>query len=213
MADYTTMEEQVPDQRYAFDNKLYVVFYMKALQNGGRTEKEGRPIFDDVPHVRIHVPGDKSTVIDTMATEEHKQRFPTQWAKFEKGMSQAPEGTPVEEWPMLTTSQAAEFKAINIFTVEQIASMSDLAAGRFMGGNELKRKAETFLKVSKDTAEAQRLVTANAELQDRLDAQSKQITELAAQVAILSQKAGEAPSANSQGKARERPGAGSASMS
>ncbi len=32
---------QVPDQRYAADAKLYVVFHMKAVQNGFKSEQEG----------------------------------------------------------------------------------------------------------------------------------------------------------------------------
>ncbi len=188
---------QEPDQRYAADSKLYVVFYMKAVQSGFKSEQAGRPIFDDVPHIRIHVPGDKTTVIDVPVEENHKQRFERQWEKFQKGLTQSPDGTPVEQWPQVTVGQVQEFKAANIFTVEQLAGMSDLAAQRFMGGNELKRKAAAFLAVAKDSAVAQRLAVANAELEERLARQQKQIDEQAAQIAILMQKTPEwaAPSA------------------
>ena len=201
----TTLDDQSLDARYAADDKLYVVFYMKAVKNGFKSDEAGRPIFEDVPHVRIHVPGDKTSIIDVPVEEQHKHRFSTRWEKFQKGMTQTPEGTPVEEWPQLTLSQAQEFKALNVYTVEQVAGMSDAATQRFMGGQELKRKAETFLKVSKDTAEAQRLVTENAELNGRLAAQDKQITELAAQVALLMQPA------TLKGQGRERSSAGTAS--
>ena len=56
------LEAQVPNQRYAGDSKLFVVFYMKAVKNGFKSEQEGRPIFDDVPHIRIYTPGDKTNV-------------------------------------------------------------------------------------------------------------------------------------------------------
>lgn len=176
---------QVPDQRYAADSKLYVVFHMKAVQNGFKSEKEGRPIFDDQAHIRIHVPGDKTTVIDVPVEEQHKVRFAAQWEKFQKGLTQAPEGTPIEQWPQLTVGQVAEFKFANIFTVEQLAEMSDLAAQRFMGGNDIKRKAAAFLAVAKDSATAQRLATENAELNDRLARQDAQIAQLVQQVAVL----------------------------
>lgn len=203
---------QVPDQRYAGDSKLYVVFYTKAVQNGFRTEQEGRPIFDDVAHIRIHVPGDKTTVIDVPVEESHKARFPVQWGKYQKGLKQAPEGTPVEEWPQLTVGQVAEFKFANIFTVEQLAGMNDLTAQRFMGGNDIKRKAAAFLAVAKDSAAAQRLATENAELNERLARQDAQIAQMAQQIAALAQKttpewaaAPSAPQPDVQVKGSEHP--------
>jgi len=178
----TTIEPNAFDSRFAADNRLYVVFHMEAVKNGFKSEQEGRPIFDDVPQGTIHIPGDKNNVVTEPVTEEYKQRFPQQWDKFQKQMSQSPEGTPLEQWPLLTTGQVHELKAVNVMTVEQLAGMSDTNASRFMGGYELRRKADTFLKVSKDTAEAQRLATLNDELQARLVAQDEVIRQMAARL-------------------------------
>jgi hypothetical protein len=104
-------------------------------------------------------------------------------------MTQAPEGTPLEQWPQLTIGQVHEFKALNVFTVEQLAGMADGNAQRFMGGNELRRKAQTFLKLAKDTAEGQRLATENAELNARLTAQDEMLRKMAAQIEALTPKA------------------------
>jgi hypothetical protein len=177
------------DNRFAGDAKLYVVFFMQAVKNGGKSEAEGRPIYDDVPHVKIHIPGDKNNVVTEPVTEEYKQRFPAQWDKFQKQLSQSPEGTPLEQWPLLTTGQVHELKAVNVMTVEQLAGMSDANVARFMGGYELRRKAETFLKVAKNTAEAQRLVTLNDELTARLAAQDAFIRTMAARMEVLEEKA------------------------
>lgn len=209
-----TLDDQRMEQRYVGDDKLYVVFYMKAVQSGFKTEKEGRPIFDDVPHIKIYAPGDKTTVIDVPVEPQHKQRFATRWEKFEKGLAQSPEGTPVEQWPLITTAQAHEFKAMNLFTVEQIAGMPDTAAQRFMGGHELRRKATAFLAQAKDSAEAQRLATQNAEQRERLTRQDEQINRLSAQVEALMQKAeipaSSAPVLTGKGQQRERTPAGTA---
>jgi len=184
----SVIEANTFDNRFAADNKLYVVFAMHAVQNGFQTEQQGRPIFDDVPHVRIHVPGDKTSVIERPVIEEDKMRFPVQWAKFQSNMSQAPEGTPLEQWPLLTIGQVYEFKALNVFTVEQLAGMADTQAQRFMGGHELRRKAIAFLAVSKNTAEAQRLATANAELEQRLGAKDEIIADLSKRLEALEAK-------------------------
>jgi hypothetical protein len=184
----TTLDANAFDNRFAGDAKLYVVFHMHAVKNGFKSEQEGRPIFEDVPYIRIHVPGDKTSVVEHAVTDEEKMRFPAQWEKFQKNMEQSPEGTPLEQWPLLTVSQVHEFKALNVLTVEQLAGMADASAQRFMGGNELRRKAQAFLKVSKDTAEAQRLATANDELTARLAAQDELINKMAARLEAMEAK-------------------------
>jgi len=184
-----TLDEHSFDNRYAMDDKLFVVFSMKAVKNGGRSDAEGRPIYDDVPHIRIHVPGDKNSIIEAPVTEEDKVRFASRWEKFQKNMQQSPEGTPLEMWPQLSISQVYEFKALGVMTVEQLAGMSDAHASKFMGGNELRRRAETYLKVAKDTAEAQRLATLNDELNQRLLAQDEMLRQMGAKLdALMEQK-------------------------
>jgi hypothetical protein len=191
----TTLDAQNLDQRYAMDNKLFVQFHMRAVKAGAKSEAAGRPIFEDVPYIRIHVPGDKTTVIEEPVNDVYKERFSAQWAKFERGLVQSPEGTPVEQWPLITVGQAQEFKAMNVYTVEQLAGMSDAAAQKFMGGYELRRKAEVFLKLAKDTGEAQRIATENDELKGMLAALKEGQVRLMAQIDILQNARNEAPSA------------------
>ena len=166
----TTLDPQENEQMYAMDHKLYVVFYNKPVQLGFKSQEAGRPIFEDRAHIRIHVPGDKTTVIDDEVNDLHKRRFPKQWEKFQQAQSQSPEGTPVEQWPQLTGSQAQELKAVNVFTVEQLADMSDGQVMKFMGGMTLRDKAKAFLLVAKDTAAAQKFATENTELRAQVAA-------------------------------------------
>jgi hypothetical protein len=210
----TALDAQMPEQRYAMDNKLFVQFHMRAVKAGAKSDAAGRPIFEDIPYIRIHVPGDKTTVIEEPVNDEYKERFAAQWAKFEKGLQQSPEGTPVEQWPQLTVGQAQEFKAMNVYTVEQLANMSDASAQKFMGGFELRRKAEVFLKVSKDTAEAQRLATENTELKGMLAALQEGQARLMAQIDILQNaRTADAPSAAPlKGQQNERARTGAASV-
>jgi hypothetical protein len=183
------------DARYAGDSKLFVVFSMKAEKNGFQSEQQGRPIFDDVPHIRIHIPGDKNSVTERPVTEQDKIRFASRWEKFLKGLQTADQGTPLEAWPVLSTGQVQEFKAMGVFNVEGLADMNDAFVQKFMGGNELRRKAQTFLKVSKDTAEAQRLATANHELTQRLATLEAQNRDIMAKFAALQEAHSKAPPA------------------
>ena len=193
----TALDEQIPSQQFAADARLFVQFYMRPEKLGFKSEEQGRPIFEDRHYVRIMVPGDKNTVIDTEVTEQHKERFPKAWEKFCKqhdGDSQV-EGTPLEEWPQLTTAQVQEFRAINIATVEQIAELTDAAVQRFMGGNILRIKAQAFIKVATDTAAAQKFAVENDELKKQIADLLTAVTRLTMQVELMQNANVDAPSA------------------
>ena len=81
------------------DENLYAEFYVKPVKQNFASEEAGRPIFADVVYVKIMTPSDQLTQIDTIAREDHKARFPRQWAYFQNkqaGMQQVV-GTPVGE--------------------------------------------------------------------------------------------------------------------
>lgn len=141
------------------DSLLTVTFYSRPVAQPFESEKEGRPIFKDVDFVKIFIPGDQRTVIDTFAEEQHKKRFPVQWARYQNqktGQEQFT-GTPVSQWPLITQSQAEELRAVKFFTVEQVAEASD-AAVKSMGmiGPSLREKAKNYLNAAKGAAEVER---------------------------------------------------------
>lgn len=110
------------------DARLTVQFYSRPIQNNFKSEQEGRPIFDDVDCVRIFVPGDKNNVIDTIARDDHKKRFPLQWAHYtnqREGDQRLAGKTPITEWPRLTPAQVQELRALNFLAVEDVATASD----------------------------------------------------------------------------------------
>lgn len=146
------------DQRGADDN-LYVEFYSKPVKNEFQSQEQGRPIFEDVTYVKIHTPSDQLTVIDTPVREDHKARFPRQWAFFMNthGNDQKVIGTPVTQWPLLTPAQAEELKGMKFNTVELLANANDqqlqklgMLAG--ISGYSLREKARAFLNLAQDSA-------------------------------------------------------------
>lgn len=160
------------------DDTLWVKFEKRAVQNSFRSEQEGRPCFDDVVFVSIIAPGDQNNKVDRPAHEGDKQRFPRQWANFERGDSEKIDGMPIEEWAAITRSQAEELKYAGVRTVEQLCAASDGQMQKIMGGVSLRERAKAFLADAKKGAEAQRIAAENQELRDRismLEAQIKQI--------------------------------------
>jgi hypothetical protein len=143
------------------DSRLAVKFYKRAVKLEHETNEAGRPIYKDYDFVRIMVAGDNLTEIDTYAQESHKQRFPRQWLQYQASQDSSSEihGTPIEQWPLISQSQAQELRAIKFLTVESIANASDLQLQRIgmiagMSPHSFRDKAKTFLNLAEETAEA-----------------------------------------------------------
>ncbi|MDR6393056.1 chromosome partitioning protein ParA [Paraburkholderia phenoliruptrix] len=175
------------------DSRLYVEFTMEAIHQTAASEAEGRPIFKDVPHVRIHFPGDRTKQIfrPVKMVEDHQGpsdpvRFPKQWAAFQAQAEQVQDGTPIEQWGPLTKSQAMEFKGMHIHTVEQLAGISDSNL-TWLGARELRDKAVAWLKQAESGKEALRL---QAELEKR-DADIEDLKRQVRELASLAQNAHE----------------------
>lgn len=173
------------------DGRLTVVFYKKTLQNSYRTAEEGRPIFDEVDMVKIYTGGDTLNIVDTFVREDHKARFPQQWAHYLNRTGNDPHisGTPIDQWPLVSKAQAEELKALKFFTVENIANASDAQLQRIgmlagMSAHSFRDRAINYLKVARDEAHANqheeeinRLREENAKIKAETDAKLAQMQE------------------------------------
>lgn len=170
---------------------LAVRFYQKEVQNEFATAQEGRPISYMADFVRIEIPGNNTSVIDTFANADHKKRFPIQWAQFlnekSEGASDSAgvQGTLLRDWPLLTSAQATELKHYRFYTVEQVATASDQqinALGMLVGMSPFafRDKARAYLAGAKDSA----VVQAQA---DELRLRDQQIADLKAELARIAQ--------------------------
>lgn len=148
---------------------VYPRFYVEAVLNPVATEREGRQIFSDVETVEIIIPGSSQyTKHKERVNNEHRARWPKEYEAFKRGIELAPDGTPLEEWPILAASQRAELKAMGLLTVEHVRDMNDHVIQRIkMGGRKLKEAAEIFLDDAARIAATTRLAADN----DRKDAE------------------------------------------
>lgn len=172
------------------DRKLFVEFDSEPVHQVAESNAAGRPIFKDVPHIRIRFPGDNTREIyrpvkldpdQSRPFPPDPERFPRQWAAFQAQEHQAQDGSPIEEWAAVSRSQARELKAVNIHTVEQLAGVIDSALqGLGMGGRDLRAKAQAWLAQAADAAAGAALATENVRLRNEMDAMKAQIAELAA---------------------------------
>lgn len=151
----------LPSDEQNADSRLQVRFYKRPVHQEQESMDAGRPIYKEFDFVHISVAGDTLTEIDTFALNNHKQRFPIQWANYMNRQGANDEevvGTPVAEWPLVSKSQAEELRAIKFHTVESIANASDqqlqrmgMAAG--MSPYAFRDKAKAFLNLATTSAE------------------------------------------------------------
>ena len=166
------------------DSRLNVKFYQRAINNEFKSNLEGRPIMEMADFIIIEVPGDNLTVIDTFAVDEHKKRFPVQWARYQNEKTDGDiEGTLLHDWPILNAAVAAELKHFRFYTVEQIAEASDaqlntlgMAAG--MSPLSLRDKAKAFLSSAKGSALVQQQADELRKRDEELAAIKAQLAEL-----------------------------------
>jgi hypothetical protein len=151
----------LPSDERGADSRLQVRFYRKPVHQEQESMDAGRPIYKEFDFVHICVAGDTLTEIDTFALQQHKTRFPIQWANYMNRQGANDEevvGTPVSEWPLVSKSQAEELRAMKFYTVESIANASDqqlqrmgMAAG--MSPYSFRDKAKAFLNLATSSAE------------------------------------------------------------
>lgn len=117
-------------------------------------------------------------MVDTIADATYKRRFSKMWWNFQQSLSQELSGFPLRDWPALTRAQVEELNYMNIFTVEQLATVADVFGAKIMGFYDMRRKAIAYLEQAKDSAFAQKMANENKELRDQLAANQAEIKRL-----------------------------------
>jgi hypothetical protein len=172
-------------------------FFTEPVRNNYRSDTEGRPVFEDREFVTILVPGDRKTEWSGYVKEEHKRRWPREYASFKAGLETPVEGTPLKEWAVITRSQVEELRFAHILTVEQLATLPDDALNRSvsMGGYQLREKAKRWLDAQAGNSQTEALAAENDRQREIIADMERKYTALAESVAALtaqSQKPGEA---------------------
>lgn len=191
--DFAAPQSLVPSGSHVFtalhgsDKGMVAEFYMEAVEQPFLSEQEGRPIYKQVPYIRLFAPGSKSDIVRPVRLTEgggvppDNMRFPAQWAAFQSQQEQPQDGTPLAQWPMINKAQMLELKAGRIHTVEQLSAIPDSALQTIgMGARSLRDKALAWLSQAGDGAEVSKLIAENASLKADLDMMKQQIADLAA---------------------------------
>ena len=159
--------------------KMAVFFHAVQVRNNFKSDAEKRPIFEERIFIKKLVPGDSTLIVDRPMREQDMEDFPIEWARFEHKKEQKVSGTPIDAWSAVSETQKAEFKALNIFTIDQFANLPDVAGDKIMGFNDLRSKARTFIMAAQDS---QMMDKIRAEMDKKLEAQEAELAELRAMI-------------------------------
>ena len=175
-----TNESFMEDNR----GKMAVFFHAVQVRNNFKSDAEKRPIFEERIFIKKLVPGDSTLVVDRPMREQDMEDHPIEWARYEQKKEQKVAGTPIDAWMAVSETQKAEFKSLNIFTIDQFANLPDVAGDKIMGFNDLRSKARAFIMVAQDS---QMMDKIRAEMDKKMEAQEAELAELRA---MINKKAG-----------------------
>jgi hypothetical protein len=164
-------------------------FHYEQRVDPGATEREGHPVWVDIPYVRIISPGNDKEIVNRAVQEKDKQRWPERWAAFSAGEKIELDGTPIKEWPQIGKAQAATLESMKIFTVEQLSEVSDQSISTLgMGMMDLKNKARAWVEWQAGEASVQKYAQRNRRLEEKNQALENEVAALKDQLMELSAK-------------------------
>lgn len=166
---------------YGDDNGLFVEFYTREVESVAKSQAEGRPIYVSKEFIRIIPVGDKTKVVDRPVRKEPSgqvpadtARFARQWQAYENQQTDVIEGTPITEWPPITRADAMSMKALNIHTVEMLASLGENNL-TWLGARQMRDKAAAWIEKAKENSSAVQWAKEKEGLQTQIEALQNQM--------------------------------------
>ena len=144
----------------------------------------GLPKYRTVELVDLLVPGDKNNVPTKRVTPEVKQRFAREYALWKAQGSasdaQIGDGLPLNQWPQIPKELAAGLAHANVFTVQQLANLSDTQCQirGTIGLRKYRDMAAAFINASSAAAPIAELTKKNETLEKQMALMTKQMEQM-----------------------------------
>lgn len=156
------------------DDHLIVSFFNEPVE---KTLPNGSTVWEDVPFIKITIPGDHTNQIYRVAHERDKHRFVREWAAFEAGEKATIVGYPIREAGFLKQGEIRTLLSLNVFTVESLAELRDDIAMKY-SMMSVKQKAKVFLESKKETDLVSKVQAQMAEKDNEMAAMRAQLEEM-----------------------------------
>jgi hypothetical protein len=158
----------------------YPRFYMETRPNPAKSEKEGRPIFDDVEMVEIMVPGDRLNIVHRLVRDDERKRWPGAYRAFKADQDAPLNGTPLDQLPGMTKGRVEELKYFHVRTIEQLAGMPDdlLMKAAPMDGRALRDKALRWVDNTAGAEKEERLAAENRAKDEKISIMERDLAQM-----------------------------------
>jgi hypothetical protein len=153
----------------------------------------GEERYEDVDYCDIYVIGDANSMVSKALkhlSSDQARDFAPLIAYYRAAKDTVPEqGTSLDLVNWLSPAQSMTYKASGILTLENLAALNDAQIQKFgMGCRDHVKKAQAYLLIAKEGADASRLVEMEKRLRDENDDLRRQLGELKALVDSLTDK-------------------------
>ena len=158
LAEMTLTENSYgPNQADTAEKGLHVTFYKHPV--------------DGQDHIKIEFPLDDKMVVDELADDRYKMRFPRQWSIYKGQLEEFAGQVRIETVTWIDPGMIQDMKRANIHTVEYLAEISDSAIGSadMIGLMAFRQKAKEHLAEKAKSSQYDTLQAQNAELMKRLE--------------------------------------------
>lgn len=150
----------------AKERPAYIRFERRAIEDRAASLATGMARTKDVDFVIITPVGTKDEIPRAVAEwlphltvqvqqgrlpSTHEVYYKQAYETWKRGEEMPADGTPIKGWQVLSPAQQQNCVTANIRTVEDLAALNGEGATRIgMGAQEMKQKAETWLRASKE---------------------------------------------------------------
>jgi hypothetical protein len=124
----------------------------------------------NIPEVGIEIADVDDPTGRNVVERPEPERFPKEWAAFQKKAKPKVTGWAIEDWGVITRSQAQTLNAMNVYTVEQLAALSDANIDNIMGGRKFRDLARGAIEKANAGATLAKTLDENEQLKARLSA-------------------------------------------
>lgn len=157
--------------------------FFEETKRTNEIDANGLPVFRTVEYVELLIAGDKGNSPVKRVTESIKEQFPNEyglWKSKRINPDMVGDGIPLSLWPLIPTEMAKALEYMNVFTVQQLASLSDSSISKpgAIGLRDMRDKAKAFIDSAKSAAPLAKMEVENRELKRQLDLMQIQMEQL-----------------------------------
>lgn len=190
------------DPQYRTKDGSALRLWRDTAQNNFLSEREGRPIFDEVIYAEVISPGSRDSTpvfeVERFFAKEMDRDQPKRGPKYEElreyiehfkrdeQQTSALSGTPLEQWPEMNRSLIAQLKAQGVYTVDALGEIPDTKL-HIVGpdGRQWREKAKAYVENAKNGAYATELAAQVENMRVELDASKQREAAMAARIQEL----------------------------